>query len=262
MKINLYSEYKSFPSEWLPDVPGELNIYVDKYVREREGQKNCIALLVEPRAIIPEIYTFIESNYHSFRYIFTFDSQLLEKLPNAKLLLYGQISVDYSHQDKTKGISMICSKKQWCKGHRYRHMIAHCLKGEIDTFGEFDGGAWVEDLNEIYNPYRFNVAVENYSDGHYFTEKICNCFATMTVPIYYGSPKISEYFDPGGIMQCSSPEDVIRKTRELLAGDIEKEYSKRMDAILRNYALVRRYKRYAPLFLEVYEKLFREEFGG
>ena len=97
----------------------------------------------------------------------------------------------------------------------------------------------------------FNVAMENYQDGYYFTEKICNCFASRVVPIYYGCPNIGEYFDTDGIVICDSPDDVIEKTQEILKNP-EDEYNKRISAIEDNFARVQKYRRFEPLFMEMY----------
>ena len=49
--------------------------------------------------------------------------------------------------------------------------------------------------------YMFSVAIENGSYETYFTEKILDCFATGTVPIYLGAPDIGNYFNPEGIIK-------------------------------------------------------------
>jgi hypothetical protein len=42
--------------------------------------------------------------------------------------------------------------------------------------------------------------VENATFNGYFTEKILDCFATGTIPIYLGSKKITKHFDENGII--------------------------------------------------------------
>ena len=254
MTLEVYSHY-SFPTKW-GDEPGTIPVYVDEWITKAD--KRGVAILAEPRCIYPNLYEYVANHYNDFRYVFTHDEELL-KLPNAKLLLYGTYNIE-SQQEKTKGISMICSKKELCGGHIARKGVALALKGMIDTFGEFDGGAWVDDLGEIYNPYRFNVAMENYRGGYYFTEKICNCFATMTVPIYYGSPYIGEYFNPDGIIQARTPYEVIELTEKLLKNDLKAEYEKRKGAIVQNYKRVAKYRDYKQLLFENYGDMLREDF--
>jgi len=255
MKIKLRSMYDSFPAHY-GESDKQVNFYVDNNVyfldNADRNVENAICLLVEPRSIIPNTYKWVEENFTKFKYVFTFDSEML-KLPNAKLLIYGQITAEYPDIPKTKNISMVASNKDFCEGHIQRQSVARALSDRIDTYGTFNGGAYCED--EAYlSGYRFNVAMENYSDGHYFTEKICNCLASKTVPIYWGCPNISDYFNKQGIIYCETAYDVFAQVHNILENP-EAEYEKRKGAIECNYQLVQKYRRYADLFLETYGEL-------
>ena len=253
MKINLHSVYvDTFPEQY-GSSKKPVEFYVDYDVFKVPGsEQNAIALLVEPRAIMPGVYYWMEENYNKFRYVFTFDSVLL-KLENAKLLIYGQITAEYPNENKSKGISMVASDKDGCAGHRTRQWVATLLTDRIDTYGRFNGGPYCTD-REYLAEYKFNVAMENYSDGHYFTEKICNCFASRTVPIYWGCPHIGEYFNMDGIVYCERPEDVLTAV-DRIRKDPLYEYAKRCAAIEDNFRRVQKYRRYADLFLEMYAEL-------
>lgn len=257
MKIKLRSCYDSFPPSY-GSGEGTINFYVDNNVYYLEDKKDDkgIALLVEPRAIIPGTYNWIEQKYNHFKYVFTFDSKLLSILPNAKKLIYGQITAEFPDDPKDKNISMVCSNKGFCDGHLNRQRVARSLQGIIDTKGKFNGGPFCDD-KDIYSGYRFNVAMENYSDGYYFTEKICNCLASKTVPIYYGCPHISEYFNMDGIIQVGCSMDIARVVKQILQ-DPEGEYNKRLEAIEDNFKRVQKYRSYAKLFLETYGDLLEE----
>lgn len=255
MRIRLRSMYDSFPEKY-GESEKQINFYVDNYVCDLDGPDkgidNAIALMVEPRSIVPGAYDWIESNYDKFRYVFTFDSTLL-KLPNAKRLIYGQITAEYPNTPKTKNISMVASNKDFCAGHRNRKRIANILSDRVDTFGKFNGGAYCDD-SDFLSEHRFNIAMENHSDGYYFTEKICNCFASRVVPIYWGCPNIGEFFDMDGIIYCATPEEVIEKV-DMVLRDPLGEYSKRSLSVERNLQLVQKYRSYPKLFLETYSEL-------
>ena len=253
MKINLHSVYMDTFPEQYGSSKKPVEFYVDYDVFKVPGsEQNAIALLVEPRAIMPGVYYWMEENYNKFRYVFTFDSVLL-KLENAKLLIYGQITAEYPNENKGKNISMVASDKDGCAGHRTRQWVATLLTDRIDTYGRFNGGPYCTD-REYLAEYKFNVAMENYSDGHYFTEKICNCFASRTVPIYWGCPHIGEYFNMDGIVYCERPEDVLTAV-DRIRKDPLYEYAKRCAAIEDNLRRVQKYRRYADLFLETYAEL-------
>lgn len=258
MKINFRSNYDSFPAEWGEEA-GTVHMYCDNQVYYLENEdrnvKNALALLVEPRSIIPGSYAWVANNYDKFKYVFTFDSKMLT-LPNAKLLIYGQITAEYPDSPKDRNISMVCSDKAFCDGHKNRQKVAKALTGLIDTYGKFNGGKYCDDKDYLYG-YKFNVAMENICDGYYFTEKLCNCLASKTVPIYLGCPHIGEYFDTSGIIVCSTPNEVIEKVKMVLA-DPEGEYNKRKDAIEYNFKEVQKYRRYASLFLQNYGDILKE----
>lgn len=254
MKIKLRSNYDDFPEKYGAS-DKQINFYVDNNVYFLENAdrhiKNAICLLVEPRAIIPGTYKWVSENWHKFKYVFTFDSEML-KLPNAKLLLYGWINADVECPDipKTKNISMVASDKAMCEGHISRRRVATELSDRIDTYGKFNGGVYCED-SEYMQGYRFNVAMENYSDGYYFTEKICNCLASRTVPIYWGCPHIGDYFNIDGIIICKTPEEVIEQVDEVLKDPVG-EYEKRRDAIEDNLQRVQQYRHWSNVFLKTY----------
>ena len=258
MKIKLRSAYDSFPEKY-GSSDNQINFYVDNNVYYMDNtdrnEPNAVALLVEPRAIIPGTYQWMSENYTKFKYIFTFDSELL-KLPNAKRLIYGQITAEFPNDPKTRNISMVASDKDFCEGHRNRQTIAQALMDRIDTYGKFKGDPYCND-SDYLSGYRFNVAMENYSDGYYFTEKICNCLASRIVPIYWGCPHIDEFFNTDGIIWCKTHSDIIKAVDMVLA-DPEGEYKKRRAAIEQNYIMVQKYRRYADLFLETYGELLEE----
>ena len=50
--------------------------------------------------------------------------------------------------------------------------------------------------------------VENTSKTNWITEKIIDCFATKTIPIYYGCPNISEFFNEKGVLKFNTLEEL------------------------------------------------------
>ena len=102
-------------------------------------------------------------------------------------------------------------------------------------------GSYITDfgIHEIPNKeiglkdYRFSFCVENDTYDTYFTEKILDCFATGTIPIYMGTKKIVEYFNPEGILFFDGTYDLDSLTPDL--------YYSKMDAIKDNYERVQKY---------------------
>jgi hypothetical protein len=79
----------------------------------------------------------------------------------------------------------------------------------------------------------FSFAAENDTYDTYFTEKILDCFATGTIPIYMGTQKIVEYFNADGILFFDGNFDLNTLTPEL--------YYSKMDAIKDNFERVQQY---------------------
>ena len=61
----------------------------------------------------------------------------------------------------------------------------------------------------------FSIAIENDSYETYFTEKLLDCFATGTVPLYIGAPDIGDHFDSNGIINLTNVFDFSTLTRDL-----------------------------------------------
>ena len=49
--------------------------------------------------------------------------------------------------------------------------------------------------HEILRQYEYSIAIENCCEKNYASEKLFDCFLNNTVPIYYGCPNVSEFYD-------------------------------------------------------------------
>jgi hypothetical protein len=125
---------------------------------------------------------------------------------------------------KDRLLSWVTSDKAHFPGHINRMAFLNKLKSdnlEFDLYGR--GFLPVVDKYEGLGPYRYSLAIENYSGPHYWTEKIADCFLSWTMPIYYGCVNISDYFPKESFIQidihdtCVSDHisDVINSDRYL-----------------------------------------------
>lgn len=134
---------------------------------------------------------------------------------------------------------MFASGKKVTIGHTLRHQIAEQLSGKIDIVG---GAANTQrvgenhspwpDKSEFINDYRFQIVIENDSYETYFTEKLTDCFATGTIPIYWGAPDIGNYFNLDGM--------IILKDELDLSILNEEYYNSKRDAIKDNFERVQK----------------------
>ena len=65
-------------------------------------------------------------------------------------------------------------------------------------------GGPVDDKIAFERDYKFTLAFENSSMSGYTTEKILEAFAGDTIPVYFGSPRIKEEFNPESFIDASS----------------------------------------------------------
>jgi len=260
-KMRLISLYKDYGTKGAYDDNSEVYAITDEFVYDERYKKiekdKKVALMIEPRTFIPKAYEYIERNYNEYKYVFTFDDKLLKEVENAKMIVYGTCWSS-SNEKKTKGVSMICSEKEYLEGHRKRKEIARILdrEGLADVMGKWNGGEYVDNI-EAYRDYKFNVAMENDKQDYYFTEKLCTCFSNKVVPIYYGARKIDDFFDMDGVIYVENRDDIPEIIRNL---DIDKEYEKRKKAIDRNYELVKQFKSFDDYFYNKYKKEIEELF--
>lgn len=150
----------------------------------------------------------------SYKKIFLSDKSLLMQIPHSEFCYAGSnlpwVPVLSMPPKKTKLVSMMASAKNETIGHKHRLAIAAKYKSQLDLFGGAHGSPRIGAMNATSQghldktdgivPYMFSVVVENAQYGDYFTEKITDCFASFTIPIYWGCPTISEYFDRDGII--------------------------------------------------------------
>lgn len=259
-KMRLISMYEGYGNPDLYDANSDVYAIADDFVTKDEykgiPKDKKVALMVEPRSFMPKAYEYLDEHYDEFKYVFTFDDKLL-KLPNAKKMPYGTYWCT-SDEPKTKGVSMICSEKTFLEGHRKRQEVARKLydAGLADVMGKWNGGEYVDTI-EAFRDYKFNVAMENDKQDYYFTEKLCNCLANKTIPIYYGARKLDEFFDMKGIIYVEDRDTIPELIKNM---DLDKEYAKRKKAIEKNYELVKKFRSYDDYLYKTYEKEIEEMF--
>ena len=224
-----------------------------------------IYLQVEPNAVCC-FRDFILNNWRRFKYIITYDEILLSSLPNAIKYVWGTtwiqrdnyINIDISL--KKFRISSLVGGKALAPGHTVRHELydrqkefAHFpLAVYISTYGKPLPDIWNNvllpngDKINLFKEFQFSITIENSQQKNYFTEKLVDCLITKTIPIYWGCPNISEYFDTTGWIIFTNINDLKQKLSLL----DESYYSKYTDVINKNYET-------AKLYTDVYENINR-----
>lgn len=219
-----------------------------------------IGLVFESQSIFP--YQEVERVINEFDIVFTHSSTLLEKYSNTRWIPGGGIWVggkinrnllggsdgEIKIYEKSKNISMISSGKSMCKLHMDRLNLANYLyyndeyRPYVDMFGTFndDKQKWVPVIDALKD-YRFSIVIENFIDKLYFTEKLLNCFATGTIPIYIGATELCNQFDTNGVIQCSSIQDIVKFINQN-KDNLSEIYASKLESINKNFELCKQYE--------------------
>ena len=170
--------------------------------------------------------------------LFTSEKDWVGKHPNVRYCPAGSNlpwAKDQQIFSKTKLVSMVASPKKFAFGHALRHALAEQFKNSIDLYGGALGskriGKTTWDKSEALNDYMFQIVIENDKYSNYYTEKITDCFATGTIPIYWGSPDIEEIFNSDGIITLTPEFDINQLTPEF--------YKSKLEAVVDNFNRVK-----------------------
>jgi len=245
----------------------DVHFYTHNSMLETMGNpKKKYGYLLESEGIVPEDYKIFDINKGlntEFELIFTHSEKILDKIENARFfpacaeIWYGKPAHggeihDNLYQNKTKNISMVSSSKNMCHLHNLRIQLISRLskKGLIDAYGTFDGGGNIK-IAESLTKYRYSIVIENFISPYFFTERITNCFASMTIPIYLGASKIDQFFNNDGIIRIN--ESDYENIEKILMQCSQKDYQNRFEAMMDNY---NRSKKYINIHNKLYEDYF------
>lgn len=251
-------KYKSFPA----------TIFNDYVPLKGELLKNPINIFIanEPNELFG-IHTWLINNYKKFDLILTWSELVLNNCPNAKLFIHGETNLDMEYIDSFVAphnrqfeATYLSGILEITEGHKLRQEILkldHLLqlptywKRTLDDFDQERGqrpGYFEEKMTKFGNPIEgegkkqiwdrksmFHIAVENTKHNNYFTDKIVDCFATKTIPIYWGAPNIGEYYNKEGIITFNNITELFKILNEITPDD----YYNRLEIIEKNHTLAR-----------------------
>lgn len=203
--------------------------------------ENRFGWLCESPTVTENVYALVHENCESlldyYTAIFTCDRSLADKHDRIHLIQSGSNLPwvkDYELYEKTKDVSIVASNKNVFEGQKKRHDFVEKNREVVDVIGSINGdrvGSSLFDKLEGYKDYRFTVVIENCKHDNYFTEKITDAFATGTIPVYWGSPAVSDYFNSDGIIEFTDDFDVTTLTPEL--------YEEKFEAVKDNFDRVK-----------------------
>lgn len=224
--------------EWVAK-GGDATFYIDNTINDgvndsRTGLKYL--WLLESKFIKPGLVESIISNQQlvedTYDTIFTHDQRLLALGDKYKWVpAQGFWIQEPKVYEKSKMISMISSNKRMCEGHETRLEWVDRIGDQVDLYGR--GFNEIELKEEGLCDYMFSVAIENGQYETYFTEKILDCFATGTIPVYLGAPDIGNHFNMDGIVNLTDEfevsEDIYNDKFDAIRDNLER--AKKMEVL-------------------------------
>ena len=201
---------------------------------KNDGKKKFLWHLESPILnydFIEKIKNNLDDVLDTYELIFTYSDELLSL--HDKFVFTpanGHWIEDIKVHKKTKLLSMISSSKRMSNLQKFRVDFAKENINKMDLYGDL--GTIIPSKEVGLNDYMFSVCIENCEHDTYFTEKILDCFATGTIPIYKGTKKITNHFNGDGIIFL---EDV---DIDNLSSEI---YNSKKDAVLENFDKVQNY---------------------
>ena len=200
---------------WLNNKEGDIHIFENEEIMNHENFKGIkIAYLRESPAIYdytsqhgtPHIHKWAIERQKEFDYFFSCFNYL-EEIVGKKRFRYVPVGgsriklENYGLYEKQRNISIVASFKKWTTGHRLRHEVIEEIGVEkVDVYGNGYNNL-IDEYDSKFGkiiaiaPYRYSFAIINTDENDYFTDIIIDCFAVGTIPIFWGTPNIKNYFN-------------------------------------------------------------------
>lgn len=89
-------------------------------------------------------------------------------------------------------------------GGSFRNNIGHTIQGRYNS----------NNLLDFYRRHRFVITMENACEDYYITEKIINGFRAGVIPVYWGTPRVMQYFNPRRFLYL--PDDTEESMQALV----------------------------------------------
>lgn len=104
----------------------------------------------------------------------------------------------------------------------------HSADFKFHLFGK--GFTPIHDKFDGLLPFKYALAIENYSVDHYWTEKIADSFLSWCLPFYWGAENLEQYFPSDSFIRIdiNQPEKALTTIKNAMAN---KEWEKRLSAI-------------------------------
>lgn len=249
-RIGSIERFKDLPITLFNDKPGTYEeLSINPY---------NILLVNEPNEFFG-IHDWVKNNGHAYSLVLTWNKDVVDVLNNGVLFPHGDRNIDlpycetFRDAERVFEVSFLRGILNKIEGHHLRWRIldkedkVKIPKKFYPVLSDFDhkknnrpdgndlpNGNPIEGegKKEVWNrKSMFHIAVENSKHNYYFTDKIVDCFCTKTLPIYWGAPKIGDYYNEKGIITFNTEDELV----DILNNLTPEDYYSRLEYINENY---------------------------
>ena len=144
---------------------------------------------------------------------------------------YDEI-MKYNGENKLSGIGWVTSNKGFLSVHKKRMEFLKNIKLILgdDLHLSGSGFKYLETKWDGLAPYKYNLAIDNWVSKNSIDEKPMDCWAGLSLPLYYGSPDIHKYFPEKSFVRIDIEERFVgERIKEIINSDL---YEERLPYIL------------------------------
>ena len=254
----------------------DLIIYSD-YIKDGSVNINRARLLYSPENIPRKNYLFKyhmnygEESNQNFRFQNFFYYPFFYEITNCEESKYY---LDLKNREKTKNINFIYSNPKALIRNKYFDYLSFYYK--IDSYGKHRNnmGALPNYLDksllsraiqksELIADYKYTIAFENSRGSDYISEKIWEPISVNSIPIYYGSNAVFDYFNKNKIIYIKNERDFSKSLsliKEINSSDgLYKEYLAEEIFASNDVKERIKYKNLSMRFVNYLEKIIRDD---
>ena len=237
--------------EWSPESPDYL--FSSEHIYKNYKYFKTLKYLMKKNSKMINIFLgmeLLEPDLNVFDYAIAYDSdfkvndRIHHLIPS---LFYNEIQNDETNlYDIKNEISFDDAKesvteRKFCnfiysngKAHPYRDNLFYKISEykRVDSLGKHlnnmgnkstrNDKNWAGLSADMKSNYKFTLAIENACSNGYTTEKILTSFLAHSVPIYWGDPDVSKYYNERAFINChnySSMDEVLERVKEIDSND-------------------------------------------
>lgn len=247
-------------------------LLIDAVGSQPAGDVQTVYLQLEPEAIVHQ-EAYLLQNYHRYTHILTFNDAVLKSCPNAYKYVFGTSRFFMRGEDKKTmedvktlspdqkqfKVTSVFNDKMMTIGHSFRRNVflnqnlfhgivpISCIFFIAGDCGSLQPNSTHPQQNprlgntkwDMFHDAQFHLTIENSRQVNYFSEKLCDALMTYTIPIYYGCPNISDYFDTTGwiILEDENISTLLNALYHLKPD----HYERHKETVLKNHELCKQY---------------------